>query len=110
EESRKFSVGEYADALMTGDTLPSARRAEITQKLARLTGLSPDYIDRTNLRIEIQRFTKELLRSERRTIGRIDARFTGIDRDAAGERPEFDPSIAAIIYPYARMTNDYDPS
>src|SRR5207244_1859575 len=107
EESRKFSVGEYADALMTGDALPSARRAEIMQKLARLTGLSPDYIDRTNLRIEIQRFTKELLRSERRTIGRIDARFTGIDRDAAGEHPEFDPSIAAIIGPYSGMLHDY---
>src|SRR6266481_1119857 len=107
EESRKFAVGEYADALMTGDALPSARRAEILQKVARLTGLSPDYVDRTNLRIEIQRFTKELLRSERRTIGRIDARFTGIDRDAAGERPEFDPSIAAIIGPYSGMLNDY---
>src|SRR5467141_2974544 len=107
EESRKFAVGEYADALMTGDALPAPRRSEITQKLARLTGLSPDYIDRTNLRIEIQRFTKELLRSERRTIGRIDARFTGIDRDAAGEHPEFDPSIAAIIGPYSGMLNDY---
>jgi carboxypeptidase C (cathepsin A) len=107
EESRKFAVGEYTDALMTGDALPAARRAEITQKVARLTGLSPDYIDRTNLRIEIQRFTKELLRSERRTIGRIDARFTGIDRDAAGERPEFDPSIAAIIGPYSGMLNNY---
>src|SRR5216684_1897844 len=107
EESRKFAAGEYADALLTGDALPSTRRAEIMQKVARLTGLSPDYIDRTNLRIEIQRFTKELLRSERRTIGRIDARFTGIDRDAAGERPEFDPSIAAIIGPYSGMLNDY---
>ncbi len=107
EESRKFAVGEYAAALMAGDALPATRRAEIEQKLARLTGLSADYIDRTNLRIEIQRFTKELLRSERRTVGRIDARFTGIDRDAAGERPEFDPSIAAIIGPYSGMLNDY---
>lgn len=107
EESRKFAVGEYADALTTGDVLPSARRAEMTQKLARLTGLSPDYIERANLRIEIMRFTKELLRSERRTIGRIDARFLGIDRDAAGEHPEFDPSIAAITGPYSGMLNDY---
>jgi carboxypeptidase C (cathepsin A) len=107
EESRTFAVGEYADALMTGDALPTARRVEVMQKLARLTGLSPDYIDRSNLRIEIMRFTKELLRSERRTIGRIDARFTGIDRDAAGERPEFDPSIAAIIGPYSGLLNDY---
>src|SRR5438094_917415 len=107
EESRKFAVGEYTDALMVGDALPATRRSEITQKLARLTGLSPDYIDRTKLRIEIMRFTKELLRNERRTIGRIDARFTGIDRDAAGEEPEFDPSIAAIMGPYSGMLNDY---
>jgi carboxypeptidase C (cathepsin A) len=107
EESRKFAVGEYADALMTGDALPPARRTEVAQKLARLTGLSQDYVERTNLRVEIQRFTKELLRNERRTIGRIDARFTSMDRDAVGERPEFDPSIAAIIGPYAGMLNDY---
>src|SRR5258708_20180486 len=92
---------------MAGDALAGARRGEMEQKLARPTGLSPDYIDRTNLRIEIQRFTKELLRSERRTVGRIDARFIGIDRDAAGERPEFDPSIAAIIGPYSGMLNNY---
>src|SRR5260370_27374750 len=65
EESRKFAVGEYADALMTGDALPSARRAEIMQRVARLTGLSPDYVDRANLRIAIHRFTNERLRSER---------------------------------------------
>lgn len=107
DESRKFAMGEYADALAAGDALPAARRSEIAQKLARLSGLSPDYIDRTNLRIEISRFTKELLRSQRRTVGRIDARFLGIDRDAAGEEPEFDPSIAAITGPYSGVLNDY---
>src|SRR5438552_11607780 len=73
EESRKFATGEYTDVLAAGDTLPPARRAEVARKLSRFTGLSPDYVDRANLRIEIMRFTKELLRSERRTIGRIDA-------------------------------------
>jgi carboxypeptidase C (cathepsin A) len=107
EESRKFAAGEYAAALMQGDALPDARRTEIAQKVARLTGLSPAYVERTNLRVEIERFTKELLRDERRTVGRIDGRFTGIDRDAAGERPEYDPSISAIMGPYAGMLNDY---
>ena len=107
EESRKFAAGEYLDALMAGDALPSAGRSETAQKLSRLTGVSQDYVDRANLRVEIGRFTKELLRNERLTVGRIDARFTSMDRDAAGERPEFDPSIAAIIGPYAGMLNDY---
>lgn len=107
DESVSFAKGEYASALMEGDALPSAQHTDVVKKLARLTGLSADYIERANMRIEIERFTKELLRNDRRTVGRIDGRFTGIDRDAAGEYPEYDPSIAAIVGPYTAMLNDY---
>src|SRR5271156_2073682 len=107
DESVSFAKGEYTSALMAGDGLSSAKHTEMVQHLARLTGLSTDYIERTNMRVEIERFTKELLRAERRTVGRIDGRFTGIDKDAAGETPEYDPSIAAIIGPYTATLNDY---
>jgi carboxypeptidase C (cathepsin A) len=107
DESRNFASHEYADALMGGDTLPAPRRREIAQKLARLTGLAADYIERSNLRIEIQRFDKELLRDQRRTVGRLDGRFTGIDEDAAGARPDYDPSLAAIVGPYTATFHDY---
>ena len=107
QESEDFANGEYALALMAGDALPAAKHAEVVKKLTRLTGLSEDYIERTNLRVEIFRFTKELLRSQRRTVGRIDGRFLGIDLDAAGEGPEYDPSIAAIMGPYTGALNDY---
>ncbi len=106
-ESRAYAMGEYADVLSAGDNLAASRRTEAAQKLARLTGLSADYIDRSNLRIQIMRFTKELLRSERRTVGRLDGRFTGIDYDAAGAQPEYDPSMAAIIGPYTATFSDY---
>jgi len=107
QESEDFANGEYTLALMAGDALPNAKHAEVVKKVARLTGLSEDYVERTNMRVEIERFTKELLRSGRRTVGRIDGRFTGIDRDAAGEMPEYDPSIAAIMGPYTGALNDY---
>jgi len=107
QESEDFANREYTLALMAGDALAGAKHAEVVKKLARLTGLSEDYIERTNMRVEIERFTKELLRSERRTVGRIDGRFTGIDLDAAGETPEYDPSISAIIGPYTATLNDY---
>lgn len=106
-ESEDFANGEYSSALMAGDALPAAKHVEVVKKLARLTGLSEDYIERTNMRVEISRFTKELLRNQRRTVGRIDGRFTGIDLDAAGEGPEYDPSIAAIMGPYTATLNDY---
>ena len=107
QESRNFAAHDYADALMEGDGLPAGRRAEIAQKLSRLTGLSTEYIERSNLRIEIQRFDKELLRDQRRTVGRLDGRFTGIDEDAAGARPDYDPSLAAIVGPYTATFHDY---
>jgi carboxypeptidase C (cathepsin A) len=107
QESRSFAAREYSEVLMVGDSLPAARRSEVAQKLSRLTGLSAEYIERSNLRIEIQRFDKELLRDQRRTVGRLDGRFTGIDEDAAGSRPDYDPSLAAIVGPYTATFHDY---
>jgi carboxypeptidase C (cathepsin A) len=106
-EVEDFALGEYTHALMQGDDLPDKERNQITRKLARYTGLSTDYINHTNLRIEILRFTKELLRHERRTVGRLDTRFKGIDRDSAGEFIETDPSLNNITGPYTATLNDY---
>jgi len=107
EEVEAFALGDYAHALMEGDDLQDEDRLLIARKLARYTGLSNDYIERTNLRIEILRFTKELLRHARRTVGRLDSRFKGVDRDSAGEQFEFDPSMVNINGPYTATLNDY---
>ncbi|MCB0061485.1 MAG: hypothetical protein KDE19_05205 [Caldilineaceae bacterium] len=106
-EVADFAAGEYTLALMKGDRLAGAEREQITATLARYTGLSTDYLERTNLRINIHRFCKELLRDQRRTVGRIDSRFKGIDRDASSENFEHDPSMTAIMGPYTGTFNDY---
>ncbi|MEA2570047.1 MAG: hypothetical protein QOI24_2048 [Acidobacteriota bacterium] len=105
--AEQFALGDYTSALMRGDALPDADRKAIAQKVARFTGLTADYVDRANLRVQIDRFDKELLRDQRRTVGRLDGRFTGIDRDAAGEDTEFDPSYSAIMGEYTAVMNDY---
>jgi carboxypeptidase C (cathepsin A) len=107
KEAEDFALGEYAAALMLGDDLPPARYDAVARQLARLTGLSEAYVRRTDLRISIWRFTKELLRDQRRTVGRLDSRFLGIDRDAAGESPDYDPSYSNILGAYSGMLNDY---
>ena len=106
-EAETFALGEYTLALAQGNDLAPERRRDIAQKVARLTGLSPEYVERVNLRPVIHPFTKELLRSERKTVGRLDSRFQGIDRTAEGEEPEFDPSMAAILGPFSGVLNDY---
>ncbi|PMV11086.1 peptidase S10, partial [Pseudomonas sp. GW704-F2] len=52
-ESEAFAGGEYLIALAQGDLIPVARKTEIAHKLSRLTGLSPQYVESTNLRVEI---------------------------------------------------------
>ncbi len=103
----EFVMKDYVLALMKGDKLSPREKSRIIKKLSDFTGLSKDYIDRTNLRINIHRFTNELLRNERRIVGRLDSRFVGIDRDAAGEMNTYDPSYAAIQGPYTATFNDY---
>ncbi len=107
KEVEKFALGEYAQALLKGDQISRAERQRVVEKLARYTGLSPAYIERTDLRINIFRFVKELLRSRGLTVGRLDSRFTGIDRDSAGETFEEDPAYLRILGPYTAAFYDY---
>lgn len=107
DEVRAFARNEYASALMQGDTLSAARASEIADKLASYTGIDRDFILAANLRVSIFRFVKELLRDERRTVGRLDSRYLGIDRDAAGEGFDHDPSYTAILGPYTGALNAY---
>lgn len=106
-ESREFALGEYTLALTKGNDLEQHQFDKVAKKLARLTGLSETYIKDTNLRINIHRFCKELLRNEGATIGRLDSRYKGFDRDNVGETHEFDPSYAAILGPYTATMYDY---
>jgi carboxypeptidase C (cathepsin A) len=107
DEACRFAANEYSLALFKGDTISAAERAQVAQKLARFTGLSQKYIEESNLRVPIQRFTKELLRDERRSIGRFDSRIEGIDIDAAGATPDYDPSYAIVQGPYTAAFLDY---
>ena len=106
-EVERFAAGDYADALAKGASLSKQQQTLIAEKLARYTGLSQEYIEQTNLRPVIYRFCKQLLRDRRRTVGRLDSRFLGMDRDAAGEFWESDPSMDAIIGPYTAALYDY---
>ncbi len=107
DEARHFASTEYALALMKGARLPEAERKSIIQKMSRLTGLSAAFLEACDLRVTLPRFTKELLRDQHRTIGRLDSRFQGIDRDSGGETSDYDPSMAAIRGPYGATVNDY---
>jgi carboxypeptidase C (cathepsin A) len=107
QEVESWAGTGYAEALAKGDRLTAAERQRTLERLSRYTGLEKRFIDNSNLRVAIDPFTKELLRDQKRTVGRLDSRFKGIDESAATATPEFDPSIAAIRPPYTTTFNNY---
>lgn len=107
QKAREFAHGEYAQALEKGDTLRPDEYKTIVAAIAHFTALKPSYIEQTNLRIAPFRWFRELERDQRLTIGRLDSRFTGMEADAAGERPEYDPSEASYEGAYVAMFHDY---
>ena len=77
QESRDFATHELMPALLRGNTLDSATFEEVRDRLAYFTGLSPDYVERSKLRVDGTRFRKELLRNEGLAVGRSDSRIPG---------------------------------
>ena len=107
KEAEDFASGAYASALMKGDLLSVEERLKVVQELARFTGLSTDFIERSNLRIVDRHFFKELLRESGRTVGRLDSRFLGIDRLGVTEAAEYDPLLTNVLGPYTAGFYDY---
>lgn len=107
DEAEAFALGDYARALLLGSRLSEADRRRIAARYARLTGLAPDYVLGADLRVSLGRFCKSLLRAQGRTVGRLDSRYQGIDRDRVGETFEYDASMSAIMGPYTAALNHY---
>jgi carboxypeptidase C (cathepsin A) len=107
QKAREFAHGEYAQALDKGDAISPDEYKKVVADMARYTGLKPSYIEQANLRISSFRWFKELLRDKRRTVGRLDSRFLGMDADAAGERDEYDPSEASYEGAFVAGWQDY---
>jgi carboxypeptidase C (cathepsin A) len=106
-EAEDFASRELTVALAGGDRMSEAEKQKTLERFAALTGLNKTFIDNNNFRVELGNFNKELLRDRKRTTGRLDSRFTGIDRNAGGNNPDFDPSMTAIRPPYTAAFNDY---
>jgi carboxypeptidase C (cathepsin A) len=107
EESKRYAAGPYANALFKGDSLSAEERSAVVKNLARLTGLPPQYIDQSDLRIRADRFEKELMRDQRRMLGRYDSRLEGVDEDATGSNPDYDPSYSSVQGAFTAAFNEY---
>lgn len=108
QECRDFTYGTYIPALYKGDLLPDDEKNAMAEKLSYFTGLDKTYILRSNLRILMGRFQKQLLIDQGLAIGRLDGRFMGDEEDKVSERPHLgDAASYQISAAYTASLNHY---
>ncbi|SDD54995.1 S10 family peptidase [Glycomyces harbinensis] len=105
-EARAYG-DEFRSVLAKGQNLDPEVRAAAVAKVAALTGVSEDYVDRANLRLEHTRFYAELLRHKRLITGRLDTRFTGPADHYTYEQMPYDPFLVGTDGPYTAALQHY---
>lgn len=106
-EVEGFTVDEYIPALVRAGSLTPERRQEIARQVARYSGLSEQFVLDYSLAPNVGVFRKELLRDRGFTVGRLDARYRGVDRENAGETYDTDPALSAWNQAFAPAINHY---
>ncbi|MBO0323024.1 carboxypeptidase [Muricauda sp. CAU 1633] len=106
-EVEKYTVEELIPIMAKGGSISEADRKATASRLARYTGLSEKVILEHNLRIPKRFFWKELLRDEGYTIGRLDSRYLGLDKEDAGERPDYSPELTTWLHSFTPAINYY---
>jgi carboxypeptidase C (cathepsin A) len=106
-EVEKYALGDYMTALLQGSELPDAEKHAVAEKLHSYTGLTVDYLMRSDLRVVGGDFSKALKLDEATTIGRLDTRFQGPDLNPLSEGAEYDPQSDAISSAWTAAINEY---
>ena len=106
-DARAFATDVYLPALVRGATLAESQRRDVISRMSTLTGLSPAYLDRAEMRVSLSNFRTELLRDAGVSVGRFDSRFTGVEPDGNVDSPEGDPSGYGIDGAYTAAMLDY---
>ena len=106
-EVERFTIDEYTPALSQGGFLDGNRRQEIARQVAYYSGLSEQAILDHNLAIPTSFFWKDLLRAQGFTVGRLDSRYRGLDRENAGERPDYNQELVSWNHAFAPAINHY---
>ena len=106
-EVRAWTSGPYAAALAKGSDISEAELDATARQMNAYTGLSVDFLKRAMLRVDLQHFQTELLRSRGLSIGRLDTRYTLNPRDLNASFPDDDPASTAITGAYYSAFLDY---
>lgn len=106
-EVEQYTLNELIPIMAKGGSISDAERKEAAKRIARYSGISEKVVLEHNLRIPERFFWKELLRDEGYTIGRLDSRYLGLDKNNSGERPDYAAEIRSWEHSFTPAINYY---
>src|SRR5262245_33902072 len=105
-EIEAFATRELAHSLLVGTAHDADEQARVFARAADFLGLQVELVHLAHGRVRYWRFSRELLRSERKILGLYDATITGIDPFPDREhRQGPDPTLAGIERVFASGVN-----
>lgn len=108
EEVEDFTINELLPAMAKGGFLPEEQKIEMAQKMAAYSGMSSKTILQHNLDVPTSFFWKDLLREKGGyTVGRLDSRYKGIDKQEAGVRPDYNSELDSWLHSFTPAINYY---
>jgi carboxypeptidase C (cathepsin A) len=106
-EVEDFTINELIPAISKGGFIAEDRKKYIADKMSRYSGLSANAVLQHNLNVPTDFFWKELLRDKGFTVGRLDSRYKGIDKENAGERPDYNSELSSWLHSFTPAINMY---
>ena len=106
-EVEEFTINELIPAITRGGSLADDKRNAIAAKMSRYSGLNEKVILQRNLFIPVNFFWKELLRDKGYTVGRLDSRYLGLDKQDAGDTVEYNQELVSWNHAFSPAMNDY---
>ena len=107
-ESENYALNTLMPALAKGSNIKDTEREAVAEKMAYYSGLSKEEILDQNLVVATSYFWKNLLKNKGAyTLGRLDSRYLGFDRQVSGMKTDYNPELTSWLHSFTPAINYY---
>jgi len=107
-ESEEYTINTLIPAIAKGGFISDQERNSVAKKVAYYSGISEKEVLDQNLVVPTSYFWKNLLKDKGAyTVGRLDSRYLGIDRQNSGTRPDYNAEITSWLHSFTPAINYY---
>jgi carboxypeptidase C (cathepsin A) len=107
-ESEEYTVNTLIPAIAKGGFIGETEKNAVAKKMAYYSGLSAKEILDQNLIVPTRYFWKNLLKEKGgHTIGRLDSRYLGMDKNLLGTETDYNAEITSWLHSFTPAINYY---